>query len=157
MDHNRRFGINKPTVVHETIDNEVIIIEFDSGNYYSLDKVGADVWNLIERGKPFGQIVEAISNLYRGSTEKVQNALSQLITELENENLVSAIKEMQPTDSQSSIHNDVAAPIADKEKPEFESPILQKYSDMQELLLLDPIHEVDERGWPTAKPGPSRE
>jgi hypothetical protein len=29
-------------------------------------------------------------------------------------------------------------------KEEFVPPILQKYSDMQELFMLDPIHEVDE-------------
>ena len=34
----------------------------------------------------------------------------------------------------------------------FEKPVLQKYSDMQDLLLLDPIHEVDEMGWPNALP-----
>jgi hypothetical protein len=27
-------------------------------------------------------------------------------------------------------------------------PVLDKYTDMQELLLLDPIHEVDDAGWP---------
>jgi hypothetical protein len=26
--------------------------------------------------------------------------------------------------------------------------MLQKFTDMQDLLLLDPIHEVDESGWP---------
>jgi hypothetical protein len=28
-------------------------------------------------------------------------------------------------------------------------PVMNKHSDMQELLLLDPIHEVDEAGWPS--------
>ena len=28
---------------------------------------------------------------------------------------------------------------------------MEKYDDMQELLLLDPIHEVDEAGWPVKK------
>ena len=33
------------------------------------------------------------------------------------------------------------------------APVLNKYSDMQDLLLLDPIHDVDEEaGWPTNKP-----
>ncbi len=27
---------------------------------------------------------------------------------------------------------------------------LAKYADMQDLLALDPIHEVDEEGWPEA-------
>jgi hypothetical protein len=33
------------------------------------------------------------------------------------------------------------------------------YTDMEELLLLDPIHDVDETGWPVraeaAEPGPT--
>jgi hypothetical protein len=28
---------------------------------------------------------------------------------------------------------------------------LNKYTDMQDLLLLDPIHEVDAAGWPSTK------
>jgi hypothetical protein len=34
---------------------------------------------------------------------------------------------------------------------EFVEPLLQKYTDMEEMLLLDPIHEVDEHGWPSAR------
>ena len=30
----------------------------------------------------------------------------------------------------------------------YEAPALAKFTDMQELLLLDPVHEVDEAGWP---------
>ena len=30
----------------------------------------------------------------------------------------------------------------------FVAPQLHKYTDMQELLLLDPIHDVDQEGWP---------
>ena len=33
-------------------------------------------------------------------------------------------------------------------KTAFNSPTLQKFTDMQELLLVDPIHEVSEEGWP---------
>jgi hypothetical protein len=35
----------------------------------------------------------------------------------------------------------------------FTHPQLQKYTDMQELLLLDPIHEVEESGWPATACG----
>ena len=30
----------------------------------------------------------------------------------------------------------------------FNPPVLSVYSDMEDLLLLDPIHDVDETGWP---------
>jgi hypothetical protein len=39
----------------------------------------------------------------------------------------------------------------DGKQQEFSRPILTKYTDMKELLLLDPIHEVDETGWPNPK------
>ena len=28
---------------------------------------------------------------------------------------------------------------------------INKYSDMQDMLLLDPIHDVDDKGWPEPK------
>ncbi len=30
----------------------------------------------------------------------------------------------------------------------YVAPTVQKYDDLEDLLLLDPIHEVDEAGWP---------
>ncbi len=39
----------------------------------------------------------------------------------------------------------------DESKTPFQIPVLDVYSDMQDLLLLDPIHDVDETGWPTPK------
>lgn len=34
----------------------------------------------------------------------------------------------------------------------FVPPVLRKYTDMQEFMLVDPLHDVDEQaGWPHAK------
>jgi hypothetical protein len=38
------------------------------------------------------------------------------------------------------------------ERPPFTPPVLEVFADMRDLLLLDPIHDVAEVGWPTAKP-----
>ncbi len=37
-------------------------------------------------------------------------------------------------------------------KDDFTNPVLEKFTDMADLLLLDPIHEVDESGWPNKPP-----
>jgi hypothetical protein len=29
-------------------------------------------------------------------------------------------------------------------------PPISKFTDMQDIILLDPVHEVDARGWPHA-------
>ncbi len=33
----------------------------------------------------------------------------------------------------------------------YTSPVLETFSDMQEILLLDPVHDVDKAGWPISK------
>jgi hypothetical protein len=33
-------------------------------------------------------------------------------------------------------------------RAEFEAPILHRYTDMADFMLVDPIHEVEESGWP---------
>ena len=38
-------------------------------------------------------------------------------------------------------------PAADG-KAAFEAPRLERYTDMKDYFLLDPIHEVDTAGWP---------
>ena len=51
--------------------------------------------------------------------------------------------------------NIASVPTATNSKPEklsFSPPTLEKYTDMEELLALDPIHEVNEVvGWPNVK------
>jgi hypothetical protein len=34
----------------------------------------------------------------------------------------------------------------------FPAPVLNKFTDMQMLLLIDPIHDVSQKGWPQLKP-----
>ncbi|HEX2154966.1 MAG TPA: hypothetical protein VHL52_13445, partial [Acidimicrobiia bacterium] len=36
----------------------------------------------------------------------------------------------------------------------FEPPVLEEFDEMKEMLLYDPIHDVDETGWPNL-PEPS--
>ena len=66
MELSMRFRIDTPRVIHETIDDEVVIIDFDSGSYYSLDKAGAVIWGFIERGASLGGIIEGVTNRYQG-------------------------------------------------------------------------------------------
>jgi hypothetical protein len=40
--------------------------------------------------------------------------------------------------------------LVDIEKADF-SEVAQKFTDMEEMLMGDPIHEVDSQGWPALK------
>lgn len=147
------YRVNSPKVIHETIDGETVLVNLDSGNYYSFDGVGVDVWNLIENGVDQDGIVGAVARRYAGQRETMEQAISSFMKELEREALI-------VTDDEGRCERVTGARVDDDARTEdtrksFEVPILNKYTDMQDLLLLDPIHDVDESGWPSPKSDPT--
>ncbi len=143
MDDLGYFNIKRPDVVHETIDGETVIVNLENGVYYSLRYSGVDVWNRIENGANFEDLTVEISNRYDGESKDIEKAIRELLVELQQEGLV------QVSSTRRIVSQTPKTPVAaGSEKMKFEFPVLEKYSDMQELLLLDPIHEVDEEGWP---------
>jgi len=128
----RAYRIKQPQVISETIDGETIIINLESGHYFSLNKTGGEIWESIREGK-------AMENTGHPSVQ-------QFLDHLEREGLVAS--ENSESDAAQTFPED---PNTASAILTFEKPLLQKYEDMQDLLLLDPIHDVDETGWPMSK------
>jgi len=136
-----KLKINEPDVVSETIDGETVVVSLSTGSYYSLEGSATAVWNLIESQCSTEQIMAAVLQQFEGEPQTIQAAVKDLINQLQAESLIVACEE----DTDASI-----PPMDDAEaKAAFVPPSLEKFSDMQTLLLLDPIHEVDATaGWP---------
>src|SRR2546426_5022933 len=152
MSSESRLRVNTPTVTHDTIDGESIVINLYTGNYYSLRGTASEIWALIADNARVGVIIEELCRRYSRARVGIQEGVTQFLAELEREQLiVPAIPDAVVTPDQNtrrSPANESAEPTA------FPMPLLEKFTDMQELLLLDPIHEVDETGWPRVEPGP---
>src|SRR6185369_456216 len=144
---NQRFRINTPTVTHETIDGEAVIINLDSGNYYSLVEAGSFIWALVDKGASASEVQDVVQLSYEGDAADIDQGVQQLLAELQQENLI------VPVDGTPAVDlTDLTASHNGHGKPSFKAPSLNKFSDMQELLLLDPIHDVDDTGWPKPVP-----
>ena len=144
MNLNDYLRINQPAVIAEVIDGEAIIVNLDSGAYYSLRDSGCAVWELLAQGLTPAQTSAALATRYTGSSDAIARGVATLAQEL------LALQLMIPTASPP-----VAPPPTSHtngDRPTFQPPTLEKYTDMADLLLLDPIHEVDETGWPHAAP-----
>jgi hypothetical protein len=137
---------NSPHVIHEVIDGEAVLISMETGSYYSIDNVGATIWSYIESGLGVAQIIEAIISQYAGDRVQIENGVDQLISQLLEERLIVPAEMSQESHNLHSMIGNL------RTKPQFEMPVLHKYTDMEDLLLLDPIHEVDESGWPAKAP-----
>lgn len=144
------FKINSPKVVHEIIDGEVVIVHLVKGHYYSLLKTAAEIWSGIERGISREQILEEMVQRYDGAPAEIENAVNNMIEQLQEEELI-VVAQTDESNS-TTVAASTTETKANPEKLSFEPPKLDKYTDMEDLLLLDPIHEVDETGWPNIKP-----
>src|SRR5215813_5764676 len=85
---NQRFRVNTPTVTHETIDGEAVIINLDSGNYYSLIDVGSFVWSLIEKGASASEVQHCVVQTYQGDEADIDRGVQELLAQLQQENLI---------------------------------------------------------------------
>lgn len=135
--------IDAANVMHETIDGEVVVIHLDSGSYYSFDAVGADVWQALGTGVTLEALIDGVSARYRGEPGAIAAGVAAFVDRLLEERLVVA--------DAGAADGGLVPPAAAAASQPFVAPTLQKYTDMEQLLLLDPIHEVEDGGWPNAK------
>ena len=135
-----RFRLNSPPVVLETVDEETIIVNLDSGCYFDLNHSGGRILEALAAGAAPLEAARRVAEAYGVPSADLEGPVGELVAQLLEEGIIAA----------SSEPNGNGAPSASSTPPSrpFEAPALGKYTDMQELLLLDPIHEVDESGWP---------
>ncbi len=132
-----------PQVLQETISGEVVIINMMTGDYYSLVETGAEIWEMLIHGCSLAEISDRLEKKYISSPEEIQASLTALVLSLENEGLVSKSDGIAAPDQSLDLSQDLS-----NNRLAFIPAELNKYNDMQELLLVDPIHDVDESGWP---------
>ena len=145
---NQSFRVNSPKVAAETIDGEVVIVNLDSGHYYSLLSTGAYIWICAENGRDRHNIVNDVTQTYDGISNQIAISVNEFLDKLVSEELLVAME--NSTNDEAQTDNVISAELVDKAP--FEQPVLEKFTDMEDLLLLDPIHEVNlEAGWPNQK------
>jgi hypothetical protein len=151
MNSNDRLRINTPNIVHETINGETVILNLNNGNYFSLVGVGAQIWEFLESGAPVHDIIERLKRNYKSDGTNVDEVVSNFVSELCQEGLT--VPDTEDINTSFQWPAGKKSPSLNGGTQSFTAPILNKYTDMQDLLLLDPIHDADEEaGWPINKP-----
>lgn len=140
MGQSRHYSIDQPSVVSETIDGEAVILDLRSGAYYSTRGTGAVIWTWLEEGASVDAIIAHLAAAFPDAAETARLSTEAFVAELLAHRLV-VPGEAPPAD----------VALADAPAT-FAAPSLERYTDMDDLLLLDPIHDVDLVGWPVPRP-----
>lgn len=133
------YRVNQPKVVAETIDGEVVAIDMASGFYYNLRDWSAFAWDLLVSGRSLNQ---ARSDFASAAPDAPADAFDGFAQAVLDEGLLVPVDE----------GTDELAPIAPPTVA-WQPLELERFTDMSDLILLDPVHEVDaETGWPNVVP-----
>jgi hypothetical protein len=139
----RRFRVNGNDVVGRIVDGEGVVFNLASGMYYGLDPTGALVWTMVERHHSSAEVASMLAALHGLDLDQVSDDVEHLVDELLAESLIEPDERLSP------------APLDDGSlvgpSHEYRAPVLEKYSDMQELLALDPpmptIEDLPRTAW----------
>ena len=121
-----------PTCSAEDFDGEIVAINLETGRYFSIRDSAVLIWNDLVTGHAVEAISAAVS-----ADAALAAATAQYVADLLKEGLMRA----------------ASAPgvpgAALLSYPGMAPPMLESFGDMESLLLLDPVHEVDDsEGWP---------
>lgn len=132
------YKINEPGVVAQVVEGEALLIAFETGKYYSSADAGGLIIEAIQQGASLTRIVAAFSRA-GSSAEAIQSGVVAFVEQLVTEQLI-VPSQAQPTSD-----------WAPASMLTFRTPVLHTYTDLEDLLVLDPIHDVDAAGWPVAR------
>ena len=140
---NKMYKINESKAISETIDGETIIINLETGYYYSVNKTATIIWNEIQKNNPVKNISHIILNHYEVDTDTAEKSIAEIISLFLKDDLIMELD--------SNVSPDVQEQQTSMVKQKFIIPWIERYDDMARALTSDPDHDVNEEGWPHLK------
>ncbi len=130
-----RFDVSR--VITEEIEGEIVVVHFETGCYYSVRGTGADVCRFLLAGHMVQATVGHLAAHHQLPESQIESDIEQFVARMVAEQL------FVPATEQSTPGEPVELSVAPYTAPTFE-----KFDDMADQLLLDPIHEIGAAGWP---------
>ncbi|MFT5213711.1 MAG: hypothetical protein ACI9WV_001435 [Patiriisocius sp.] len=127
--------ILNPRLIADVFDEDVIIANLDTGTYYSLSGVAAQILGAL----PFqdsSKVFNEIASKFQENSIEIVIELNECFKNMQDEEVIIVV------DSEGK-----SKKVTLKEPLKYIKSEFLTYTDLQELLLLDPIHEIDEDEW----------
>jgi Coenzyme PQQ synthesis protein D (PqqD) len=142
MSSEERYCIATPDVLHQAIDGEVILIHRSRGTYHSVRGSGELLFGSLLRGASARELAAVLAAQTDADEPTIEAAVMRFIQALWRDGLVVVATDAVPGDAE-------VAPLGTGlAKRPFEEPCLETFTDLQDLLTADPVHEVEPLGWP---------
>lgn len=128
--------IAAPHCVAQDFDGEIVVLNMANGTYYSVRDLGAVLWRDLAAGHPVEILADAAADALGGP-----KPILDFAAKAQAEGLMRPVAATAASEAPQIIGALSAGASSDL--------TFEVYEDMKNLILLDPVHEVDQsRGWP---------
>jgi hypothetical protein len=130
---------NLPMTASENFAGESVVIHFERGTYFALRGSAGTIWSLLQRPTSIATIVATVEAQAPQPLTDFEAMLTTFIAKLVDHDLI--ITSLGAPESP-AISAEAGMSLA-------EPPDLEIYTDLVELIAMDPVHESDLlTGWP---------
>ena len=77
-----------PELVHSEIDGEVVMMSVDSGKYYSLDRIGSRIWELLEDPVSISVLVERLLREFQVERQTCVEDVIAFLRQLDDDDML---------------------------------------------------------------------
>jgi Coenzyme PQQ synthesis protein D (PqqD) len=175
MQDEKVFFVRPDDVVHDTIEGETVVIDLQTGVYFRLEGAAAHAWNIVEGRATEDAVIDGLQAIYAAPREAIARQVRAFLMALYRDGIIrreGAATAGSGGDAAETgpgmpdpVHAAPAAPFvgmpvdrfdhlrplvggtADGKLP-FDGVVLHRFEDLDELLTIDPVHEVKDAGWP---------
>ena len=129
--------IRAEDLAHETIEGETIVIDMREQTYFRLEGAAAAAWQVLAAGVSEERLLGHLKQSYPDQADDIAAALPGFLSDLRARDLI--------VDGTAE-----AAVLPAIEPRAYTGLVLHSFSDLEEILWVDPVHDVDDAtGWPT--------
>lgn len=75
-------------IVFNKLDDEIVMMSVQNGEYYGLDNIGSRVWEIIEKPVSFMQIISVLEEEYKVLEEQCINDVKEFLILLKKKDLI---------------------------------------------------------------------
>ena len=135
------YRLNEEKMFYDFADGQAVVINFVTGMYYGTDLLGSAILNRITAGCAVEEIIKAVKML-PGCPADMEDRIHSFIRKLEEKEIIVS----GPTSPGGS------EPMGTETASDGFDLKLEMFAEMSDLLLADPVHDVDiAAGWPFIK------
>lgn len=131
------FTTTVPLLISQQFDSEVVLANYQNGVYYNLDGTAAQIWLGIKAGRSVAEIAGAFTAATGGDPDVITRQVQTFVNGMLAEGLIA--------NGASEARVEGWSPVV---SGEFVVPEFQRFDNLRELLLMDPVHDAGEEGWP---------